>query len=116
MPMIVADTTCGLPRKMLEERCIPLVPQIVSFGEESYHDDKDLDPATFLSRLKASPTLPKTAAPEPSFYYPMARIWAGCRMQAGWVGWYNFASHCVISHKSGFVRSSHVRSFKMVDH
>ncbi len=32
MPMIVADITCGLPRKMLEERCIPLVPQIVSFG------------------------------------------------------------------------------------
>lgn len=71
MTMIVADTTCGLPRKLLEERCIPLVPQIVTFGEESYHDDKDLDTATFLSRLKAAPTLPKTAAPEPSFYYPI---------------------------------------------
>lgn len=71
MTIIVADTTCGLPRKLLEERCIHLVPQIVTFGEESYHDDKDLDTATFLSRLKASPALPKTAAPEPSFYYPI---------------------------------------------
>jgi DegV family protein with EDD domain len=71
MTIIVADTTCGLPRKLLEERCIPLVPQIVTFGEESYHDDKELDTATFLSKLKASPTLPKTAAPEPSFYYPI---------------------------------------------
>ena len=71
MTIIVADTTCGLPRKLLEERCIPLIPQIVTFGEESYHDDKDLDTASFLSRLKASPTLPKTAAPEPSFYYPI---------------------------------------------
>ena len=62
MTIIVADTTCGLPRKLLEERCILLVPQIVTFGEESYHDDKDLDTATFLSRLKASPALPKTAA------------------------------------------------------
>jgi DegV family protein with EDD domain len=71
MTIIVADTTCGLPRKLLEERCIPLVPQIVTFGEESYHDDKDLDTATFLRKLKASPTLPKTAAPEPSYYYPI---------------------------------------------
>ena len=69
MTIIVADTTCGLPRELLEERCIPLVPQIVTFGEESYHDDQELDTATFLSKLKASATLPKTAAPEPSFYY-----------------------------------------------
>jgi DegV family protein with EDD domain len=71
MTIIVADTTCGLPRKLLEERCIPLIPQIVTFGEESYHDDRDLDTATFLSKLKASPDLPKTAAPEPSLYYPV---------------------------------------------
>src|SRR5690349_2670884 len=71
MTIIVADTTCGLPRKLLQERCIPLVPQIVTFGEESYHDDRGLDTATFLSKLRASATLPKTAAPEPSFYYPI---------------------------------------------
>ena len=70
MTMIVADTTCGLPRKLLEERCVALIPQIVTFGEESYYDDRELDTATFLSKLKASPTLPKTAAPEPSLYYP----------------------------------------------
>jgi DegV family protein with EDD domain len=71
MTIIVADTTCGLPRKLLAERCIPLIPQIVTFGEESYHDDKDLDTATFLSKLKASATLPKTSAPEPSLYFPV---------------------------------------------
>ena len=71
MTIIVADTTCGLPRTLLEERGIPLIPQIVTFGEVSYHDDKDLDTATFLSKLKASPTLPKTATPEPALYYPV---------------------------------------------
>lgn len=70
MTIIIADTTCGLPHKILEERCVPLIPQVVMFGEESYHDDKDLDTAEFLSKLKASPTLPKTAAPEPSLYFP----------------------------------------------
>jgi DegV family protein with EDD domain len=74
MTIIVADTTCGLPRKLLEERCIPLIPQIVTFGEESFHDDKELDTATFLARLKASSTLPKTSAPEPSLYYPVFQV------------------------------------------
>ncbi|HEX2997477.1 MAG TPA: DegV family protein [Anaerolineales bacterium] len=71
MTIIVADTTCGLPRKLLEERCIPLIPQIVVFGDESYHDDNEMDTVTFLSKLKASATLPKTAAPEPSLYFPI---------------------------------------------
>lgn len=71
MTIIVADTTCGLPRPLLAERRIPLIPQIVTFGDESYHDDKDLDTATFLSKLKAAVALPKTAAPEPSLYFPI---------------------------------------------
>ena len=71
MTIIGADTTWGLPHKLLAERCVPLNPQIMTFGEESYHDDKELDTATFLSKLKASPALPKTSAPEPSLHYPV---------------------------------------------
>ena len=66
MTIIVADTTCGLPRAMLQQRGIPLIPQVVTFEEESYHDDKEMDTATFLQKLKSSSILPKTAAPEPS--------------------------------------------------
>jgi DegV family protein with EDD domain len=71
MTIIVADTTCGLPRAMLQQRGIPLIPQIVTFGEDSYHDDQEMDTATFLRKLKASKTLPKTAAPESSLYFPI---------------------------------------------
>lgn len=71
MVQIIADTTCGLPRELLAERGIPLIPQVVIFGEQSYHDDEELDTATFLQKLKASATLPKTAAPEPPLYYPI---------------------------------------------
>jgi len=71
MVKIVADTTCGLPRELLQQRGIPLIPQVVMFSEESYHDDRELDTAAFLKKLKASPTLPKTAAPEPPLYYPI---------------------------------------------
>lgn len=71
MVKIVADTTCGLPRAMLEQRGIPLIPQVVIFGEDSYHDDRELDTATFLKKLKASSALPKTSAPEPTLYHPI---------------------------------------------
>jgi DegV family protein with EDD domain len=70
MVQIIADTTCSLPRNLLKERGIPLIPQVVMFGEQSYHDDNELDTANFLQKLKASTSLPKTAAPEPTLYYP----------------------------------------------
>jgi DegV family protein with EDD domain len=71
MVKIVADTTSGLPREMLSSRGIPLIPQIVVFGEKSYRDDTELDTAAFLSKLKASKELPKTAAPAPALYNPI---------------------------------------------
>lgn len=70
MVKIIADTTCSLPRGLLKERGIALIPQVVMFGETSYHDDTEIDTATFLQKLKASANLPKTAAPEPALYYP----------------------------------------------
>jgi DegV family protein with EDD domain len=71
MVKIVADTTCGLPKEMLRELGIPLIPQIVVFGEDSYRDDTELDTAAFLQKLKASTQLPKTAAPPPTLYHPI---------------------------------------------
>ena len=70
MTIIIADTTCSLPQEILIERNIPLIPQVVMFDEDSFHDDKELDTATFLQKLKTSTTLPKTAAPEPPLYFP----------------------------------------------
>ena len=71
MVRIVADTTCGLPRNIFTSLGIPLIPQIVCFGEDSYRDDTELDTDTFLRKLKASKYLPKTAAPPPQLYYPI---------------------------------------------
>ena len=73
MTIIVADTTCSLPREVLVQRGIPFIPQVVMFGEEAYHDDGELNTAEFLKRLKASASLPKTAAPEPTLYHPILR-------------------------------------------
>lgn len=71
MTIVVADTTCGLPRDLLSSRGIPVIPQVVIFGEGSFHDDNDLNTEVFLQKLKASAELPKTAAPEPPLYFPI---------------------------------------------
>jgi DegV family protein with EDD domain len=71
MVKIVADTTSGIPLDMLKSLGIPVVPQIVVFGEESYRDDREIDTATFLTKLKAAKQLPKTAAPPPQLYNPI---------------------------------------------
>ncbi|HIE38632.1 MAG TPA: DegV family protein [Anaerolineales bacterium] len=71
MIRIVTDTTSGLPLHQAVELDIPVLPQIIIFGEESYRDDTELDTAAFLEKLRASPVLPKTAAPPPALFTPV---------------------------------------------
>src|SRR4030067_3278691 len=67
---IITDTPAGLPRDLPTRLGIPVLPQIVVFGEESYRDDSELDTATFLQKLRAARELPKTAAPPPALFTP----------------------------------------------
>jgi DegV family protein with EDD domain len=71
MVKIVTDTTSGIPLHVAEKHDIPILPQIIIFGEESYRDDTELDTRTFVEKLRASPILPKTAAPPPALYTPI---------------------------------------------
>jgi DegV family protein with EDD domain len=71
MIRIITDTTSGLPLSLAAERGIPVLPQIIIFGEESYRDDTEMDTARFLERLRSSPVLPTTAAPGPALFVPV---------------------------------------------
>ncbi|MCX7854607.1 MAG: DegV family protein [Anaerolineae bacterium] len=71
MIKIVTDTTSGLPLELARAHDIPVLPQIIIFGEETYRDDTEMDTRMFLQRLRSSPTLPKTAAPPPALYNPV---------------------------------------------
>jgi DegV family protein with EDD domain len=77
MVRIITDTTSGLPLELGEEYGIPILPQIIIFGEDSYRDDTELDTRTFLEKLRAASVLPKTAAPPPALYHPIFERLAG---------------------------------------
>lgn len=71
MITIIADTTSCLTLEETSRLGIPFLPQYIIFGDEQYRDDTELNSDKFLEKLKKSPILPKTAAPEPSLYTPI---------------------------------------------
>ena len=62
---ITADSTCDLPRELLERFNIKVVPLHVLLGEESYLDGVDFTPDMIFERYKADKILPRTAAVSP---------------------------------------------------
>jgi DegV family protein with EDD domain len=71
MIKIIADTTSVIEPEEAQGLGIVLIPQIIIFGDKSYRDDNEITTDEFLSKLKTSPTLPKTAAPPPALYTPI---------------------------------------------
>ena len=68
MTRIIADTTSCLDPVFASTYDIPVIPQVINFGNESFIEGVDIDHATFIQKLRASPTLPKTAAPPPGLF------------------------------------------------
>jgi DegV family protein with EDD domain len=68
MIKIVTDTTAELSHDYCRQHDIELVPQIIRFGEETFLEGVEMDESEFLRRLKASSTLPGTAAPAPGLF------------------------------------------------
>jgi fatty acid kinase fatty acid binding subunit len=68
MVHIVADTTACLPEAIRSKYNITIIPQIVTFGEESFYEGSELDIAAFMAKLRVSSEIPKTAAPPPELF------------------------------------------------
>jgi len=69
MVKIITDTLSCLPISYTEPHQVPVIPQVVVFGNESYLEGVTIDSDTFMRRLKGSSVLPKTAAPPPELFY-----------------------------------------------
>jgi DegV family protein with EDD domain len=68
MVKIISDTTACLSPETAQRYNIPIIPQVINIGNESYLEGVEIDTETFLARLKSSPVLPKTAAPPPELF------------------------------------------------
>ncbi len=62
---IVTDSTCDLPKELLDQYHIGLVPLKVIFGNEVYRDGIDLSPKEFYQRLPLAEKTPTTSQPSP---------------------------------------------------
>jgi DegV family protein with EDD domain len=64
MPVrVVTDSTADLPRHLVEELDITVVPLTVVFGDNAYRDGVDLSTEEFFERLTHSDDLPTTSQP-----------------------------------------------------
>jgi len=68
MVQIITDTTSCMPLDLAARYHIPVIPQVINFGNESFFEGVDLDIDGFMQRLKSSRELPKTAAPPPELF------------------------------------------------
>jgi DegV family protein with EDD domain len=68
MVHIITDTTSCLDVEFGRLHHIPIIPQVINFGEESYLEGVEMDTDEFIRRLRACKNLPKTAAPPPELF------------------------------------------------
>lgn len=68
MVKIITDTTACIQPETAQRYQIPVIPQIINFGNESLYEGIDIDTEAFMARLRKSKDLPKTAAPPPELF------------------------------------------------
>ena len=59
---IVADSTCDLPKDLLEKYNISIIPLCIVMGDESYYDGIETTPDEIYAWADENKTTPKTAA------------------------------------------------------
>ncbi len=65
---IVTDSTCDLPRELIEKYHITVIPMFIHVGERTFRDGVDLSRQEFYRRLPEFQPTPTTAAPGPEVF------------------------------------------------
>jgi DegV family protein with EDD domain len=65
---IVTDSSSDIPREVVDDLQITVVPLSISFGAQSYRDGLDLSADDFYARLASTKELPKTSQPPPALF------------------------------------------------
>ncbi|MBG9733715.1 DegV family protein [Paenibacillus alvei] len=63
---IFSDSTCDLPKSLLERYDIGIIPLYVTFGDDAFRDGVDMTPPEMYKRVDECGKLPKTSSPSPA--------------------------------------------------
>jgi DegV family protein with EDD domain len=58
---VITDSTAYIPDSLLLEHNISVVPQVLIWGEETFHDGVDIMPDDFYKRLETAKVMPTTS-------------------------------------------------------
>ncbi|HEY5983725.1 MAG TPA: DegV family protein [Anaerolineales bacterium] len=58
---VVTDSTAYIPTNLVEQYGISVAPQVLVWGDQTYHDGVDIQPDEFYSRLKTAKSMPTTS-------------------------------------------------------
>ncbi len=79
---IVTDSTCDLSPEELAGLEVTMVPLKVLFGEDTFLDWVEMQPAEFYRKLASAPMLPKTSQPSPADFLAAYRSLADAGLRA----------------------------------
>ena len=65
---IVTDSTADIPREIVDQYGITVIPLTITFGAESFRDGQDLTTDEFYQRLQSTKQLPQTGQPPPALF------------------------------------------------
>src|SRR3954462_832668 len=68
MIKIITDSSADLPKELIEQYDITVVPLTVTIGEETFLEKVDLTPKEFFTRMFSADALPKTSQPSPASF------------------------------------------------
>lgn len=65
---IVTDSTCDLTKEEIAKHNIHVVPLTIQIDGHTYKDGIDLEPASFMEKMKNAKDLPKSSQPAPGVF------------------------------------------------
>jgi DegV family protein with EDD domain len=68
---VITDSTADVPRSLVEQYGIHVVPQILIMGNKTWLDGVDIDPPTFYELLRTSSVFPASSQPSVQSFYEL---------------------------------------------
>lgn len=66
---IITDSTCDLPKHIVDKYDIEVLPLLVNIDEKTYMDNVDIKTKEFVEKMKSSKVLPTTSQITPQRFY-----------------------------------------------